>query len=216
MVLSALRSLLRAVLRRARYADRRESGQHPEASAQLVDVDVRLGCGQLQNPGPSLDVCCSFPIVSIDPAWKALLLSFTIYMDFLFFNTPNLNNEEVGQDVAAAVAADVFMESTPGCFGGSSNSCYLLEAAMNLTETDWGEQVRGQVKSTGVQRSNALPEGWIAQSAAAYGGQMYYVNLLNGKSSWDVPHQPAVKVLSTQDGTYLCELPLTDLAHEIP
>eukprot|EP00439_Symbiodinium_sp_Y106_P077444 s226_g16.t1 len=201
MVLSALRSLLRAVLRRARYADRRESGQHPEASAQLVDVDVRLGCGQLQNP---------------DPAWKALLLSFTIYMDFLFFNTPNLNNEEVGQDVAAAVAADVFMESTPGCFGGSSNSCYLLEAAMNLTETDWGEQVRGQVKSTGVQRSNALPEGWIAQSAAAYGGQMYYVNLLNGKSSWDVPHQPAVKVLSTQDGTYLCELPLTDLAHEIP
>ncbi|OLP77892.1 Phospholipid scramblase 1, partial [Symbiodinium microadriaticum] len=89
-----------------------------------------------------------------DPAWKALLLSFTIYMDFLFFNTPNLNNEE---------------------------------AAMNLTETDWGDQVRGQVKSTGVQRGNALPEGWIAQSAAAYGGQMYYVNLLNGKSSWDVP-----------------------------
>jgi len=73
------------------------------------------------------------------------------------------------------------------------------QAAMNLTETDWGEQVRGQVKSTGVQRSNALPEGWIAQSAAAYGGQMYYVNLLNGKSSWDVPHQPAVKVLSTQE-----------------
>ncbi|CAJ1374922.1 unnamed protein product, partial [Effrenium voratum] len=71
------------------------------------------------------------------------------------------------------------------------------KAALNLTEQDWSEQVRGQVTGTGVQR--ALPEGWIAQSAASYGGQVYYVNLINGRSAWEMPTQPAVKVLSMQE-----------------
>ncbi|CAJ1444438.1 unnamed protein product [Effrenium voratum] len=47
-----------------------------------------------------------------DPAWKALLLSFTIYMDFLFFNNPNPGSEE------EAWAADMVMaDETTCCFG---------------------------------------------------------------------------------------------------
>eukprot|EP00435_Cladocopium_sp_Y103_P006573 s2978_g2.t1 len=64
-----------------------------------------------------------------------------------------------------------------------------------MTEYDWSEQVRGNVTSTGVQRS-VLPEGWIMQNA---GGQVYYVNLLDGKSTWERPTQPAVNVLSMQE-----------------
>lgn len=69
------------------------------------------------------------------------------------------------------------------------------QAALHMTEYDWSEQVRGNVTSTGVQRS-VLPEGWIMQNA---GSQVYYVNLLDGKSTWERPTQPAMNVLSMQE-----------------
>jgi len=71
----------------------------------------------------------------------------------------------------------------------------------HLSEHDWSVQVRSQVGNTGIQRNHrdALPEGWIGRRAQSYGGQMYYVNLLNGQSSWDTPQLPAVKSLSTQE-----------------
>ncbi|CAE7204857.1 Plscr1 [Symbiodinium sp. KB8] len=108
-------------------------GPCSELSFDVLDVRTGAKVASIQKQVPSLwtwmfasdvdNYKIQFGMIQ-DPAWKALLLSFTIYMDFLFFNTPNLNNEEVGQDVAAAVAADVFMDSsTTGCFGGSSNSC---------------------------------------------------------------------------------------------
>jgi len=74
---------------------------------------------------------------------------------------------------------------------------------MQLSEQDWSQQVRSAVASSGIQQStaspNALPEGWIARRAASQGGQVYYVNLLSGKSCWEVPALPAVKALSIQE-----------------
>lgn len=53
-----------------------------------------------------------------DPAWKALLLSFTIYMDFLFFNDPNPTQ----QDEAMALVETVAAEET-GCFRNGNCCC---------------------------------------------------------------------------------------------
>eukprot|EP00913_Durusdinium_trenchii_P006889 g6480.t1 len=49
---------------------------------------------------------------------QALLLSFTIYMDFLFFNDPNPKAEEDALGVVEAVAAEEM-----GCFGGNNCCC---------------------------------------------------------------------------------------------
>ncbi|CAE8651487.1 unnamed protein product, partial [Polarella glacialis] len=71
-----------------------------------------------------------------------------------------------------------------------------------ISEQDWSQQVRGQVHGVGNQKPQAnqgLPEGWIARKASTYGGQVYYVNLLNGKSVWEKPALGAVKALSIQE-----------------
>mmetsp|Transcript_121110 Transcript_121110/g.387793 ORF Transcript_121110/g.387793 Transcript_121110/m.387793 type:complete len:843 (+) Transcript_121110:2442-4970(+) len=43
------------------------------------------------------------------------------------------------------------------------------------------------------------PEGWIAKRADEFGGRYYWINLLNGKSTWSQPTLAAVKEMSVPE-----------------
>lgn len=49
------------------------------------------------------------------------------------------------------------------------------------------------------QKPGPPPEGWIAKASPEYGGRLYWVNLLNGKSTWVAPTLSAVQEMSVPE-----------------